>query len=140
MHKAIEARFLDRPFAVPAKYAKEVNKLCQSFFSSPIGQMAEAAEFKKMEYGFLTLYGGKLVIGQIDLLFEYEDTVYVIDYKTDKKMHPDHHRKQLLIYKTAVENLYRMDSFGSESERPEFPKAVKAYIFYLRTQTAVEVV
>lgn len=140
VHKAIEARFLDRPFAVPPKYTKEVHTLCTSFFSSPIGQMAEAADFKKMEYGFLTLYGGKLVTGQIDLLFEYEDTVYVIDYKTDKKMHPDHHRKQLLIYKAAVENLYRMDSFGSESERPEFPKAVKAYIFYLRTQTAVEVV
>ena len=139
VHKAIEARFLNRPYTPPAKYEREVEKLCTAFFSSPIGQKAVVAGFRKTEYGFLTLYGGKLVIGQIDLFFEYKNTVYVIDYKTDTKQQPEQHREQLLIYKTAVENLYKIKGFGGDSGDPASPKPVKAYIFYLRSKTAVEV-
>ena len=139
VHEAIEARFLNRPCMLPAKYACEVENLCDAFFSSSLGQKAAAADFRKTEYGFLTLYGGKLVIGQIDLLFEYENTVYVIDYKTDQKLYPERHREQLLIYKAAVENFYKMEGFGAGFGTPSLPKTVKAYIFYLRSQIAVEV-
>ena len=139
VHKAMEARFLDRPCTLPAKYAREVEKLCTAFLSSPLGQKASEASFRKTEYGFLTLYEGKLVIGQIDLLFEYEDTAYIIDYKTDQKIYPEKHRKQLLIYKAAVENFYKMEGFGQGTGGQQ-PKPVKAYIFYLRSKTAVEVV
>ena len=139
VHKAMEARFLDRPCTLPAKYAREVKKLCSAFFSSPLGQKAAEASFRKTEYGFLTLYEGKLIIGQIDLLFEYEDTAYIIDYKTDQKVYPEKHRKQLLIYKAAVENFYKMEGFGQNTGGQQ-PKSVKAYIFYLRSKTAVEVV
>ncbi|EEV21287.1 UvrD/REP helicase [Treponema vincentii ATCC 35580] len=139
VHKAMEARFLDRPCILPAKYAREVEKLCAAFLSSPFGQKAAEASFRKTEYGFLTLYEGKLIIGQIDLLFEYEDTAYIIDYKTDQKIYPEKHRKQLLIYKTAVENFYKMEGFGQGTGGSQ-PKPVKAYIFYLRSKTAVEVV
>ena len=139
VHKAMEARFLDRPCTLPAKYAREVEKLCAAFLSSPLGQKATEASFRKTEYGFLTLYEGKLIIGQIDLLFEYEDTAYIIDYKTDQKVYPEKHRKQLLIYKAAVENFYKMEGFGQGTGGQQ-PKPVKAYIFYLRSKTAVEVV
>ena len=139
VHKAMEARFLDRPCTLPAKYAREVKKLCAAFLSSPLGQKAAKASFRKTEYGFLTLYEGKLIIGQIDLLFEYEDTAYSIDYKTDQKIYPEKHRKQLLIYKAAVENFYKMAGFG-QGTGGSHPKPVKAYIFYLRSKTAVEVV
>ena len=139
VHKAMEARFLDRPCTLPAKYAREVKKLCSAFFSSPLGQKAAEASFRKTEYGFLTLYEGKLIIGQIDLLFEYEDTAYIIDYKTDQKVYPEKHRKQLLIYKAAVENFYKMEGFGQGTGGQQ-PKPVKAYIFYLRSKTAIEVV
>jgi len=139
VHKAMEARFLDRPCTLPAKYAREVEKLCAAFLSSPLGQKASEASFRKTEYGFLTLYEGKLIIGQIDLLFEYEDTAYIIDYKTDQKIYPEKHRKQLLIYKAAVENFYKMEGFGQGTGGQQ-PKPVKAYIFYLRSKTAVEVV
>ena len=139
VHKAMEARFLDRPCTLPAKYAREVEKLCAAFLSSPLGQKATEASFRKTEYGFLTLYEGKLVIGQIDLLFEYEDTAYIIDYKTDQKIYPEQHRRQLLIYKAAVENFYKMEGFGQNTGGQQ-PKSVKAYIFYLRSKTAVEVV
>ena len=140
VHKAMEARFLDRPCTLPAKYAREVEKLCTAFLSSPLGQKATEASFRKTEYGFLTLYEGKLVIGQIDLLFEYEDTAYIIDYKTDQKIYPEQHRRQLLIYKAAVENFYKMEGFGQDPGGQQSPKSVKAYIFYLRSKTAVEVV
>nr|WP_298680519.1 UvrD-helicase domain-containing protein [uncultured Treponema sp.] len=140
VHKAMEARFLDRPCTLPAKYAREVEKLCSAFLSSPLGQKASEASFRKTEYGFLTLYEGKLVIGQIDLLFEYEDTAYIIDYKTDQKIYPEQHRRQLLIYKAAVENFYKMEGFGQDPGGQQSPKSVKAYIFYLRSKTAVEVV
>ena len=140
VHKAMEARFLDRPCILPAKYAREVEKLCTAFLSSPLGQKASEASFRKTEYGFLTLYEGKLVIGQIDLLFEYEDTAYIIDYKTDQKIYPEQHRRQLLIYKAAVENFYKMEGFGQDTGGQQSPKSVKAYIFYLRSKTAVEVV
>ena len=136
----MEARFLGRPYTLPAKYAREVEKLCTAFFSSPLGQKAAEASFRKTEYGFLTLYEGKLIIGQIDLLFESEDTVYIIDYKTDQKIYPEQHRRQLLIYKSAVENFYQMSGFGQNSGAQLSPKPVKAYIFYLRSNTAVEVV
>ena len=140
VHKAMEARFLGRPYTLPAKYAREVEKLCTAFLSSPLGQKATEASFRKTEYGFLTLYEGKLIIGQIDLLFESEDTVYIIDYKTDQKIYPEQHRRQLLIYKSAVENFYQMSGFGQNSGAQLSPKPVKAYIFYLRSNTAVEVV
>ena len=140
VHKAMEARFLDRPCTLPAKYAREVEKLCAAFLSSPLGQKATEASFRKTEYGFLTLYEGKLIIGQIDLLFEYEDTAYIIDYKTDQKIYPEQHRRQLLIYKAAVENFYKMEGFGQDTGGQQSPKSVKAYIFYLRSKTAVEVV
>lgn len=140
VHKAIELQFLGRFCPLPAKYEKEVNRLCDFFFSSPLGQKASAACFRKTEYGFLTLYGGKLVIGQIDLLFEYENTVYIVDYKTDRKIYPEKHREQLLIYKAATENLYKMDGFGAAMDNaPAEPRKIKAYIFYLRSQTAIEV-
>lgn len=139
VHKAIESRFLEQPYTLPAKYAPEVEKLCAAFFSSPIGQKALAADFRKTEYGFVTIYGGKLVIGQIDLLFEDEQTVYVVDYKTDQKIYPERHREQLLIYKAAAKNFYKMEGFGSDRGGKTAAKQIKAYIFYLRSQTAVEV-
>jgi hypothetical protein len=74
------------------------------------------------------------------LLFEYEDTAYIIDYKTDQKIYPEQHRRQLLIYKAAVENFYKMEGFGQAPGGQQSPKSVKAYIFYLRSKTAVEVV
>ena len=139
VHKALEARFWGKPCPVPTKYAGEIDALCTSFFSSDMGKKALAAEFKKTEYGFLTLYSGKLVIGQIDLLFEYDNVVYVVDYKTDQKLYPERHREQLLIYKTAAENFYKMEGFGADMGKKETVKPVKAYIFYLRSQKAVEV-
>lgn len=139
VHKALEARFWGKPYTAPVKYAAEIEKLCTAFFSSEIGKKAIAADFKKTEYGFLTFYSGKLVIGQIDLLFEYDDAVYVVDYKTDQKLYPERHREQLLIYKTAAENFYRMEGFGAGTGVSHTAKPVKAYIFYLRSQKAIEV-
>lgn len=160
VHKALEECFLNRPYTAPTRYDKEVATLCDAFLSSPLGKKALAAPFRKTEYGFLTWYEGQLVIGQIDLLFEDEEGIYIIDYKTDTYINPEQHRRQLLIYKTAVENFYKMKGFGcgcggsgsavgdmcartkascSAAANSCACKPVKTFLFYLRSAAAVEI-
>lgn len=41
--------------------------------------------------------------GQIDLMFELEDEIILVDFKTDKKKREGFYDKQIKIYKEAVE-------------------------------------
>jgi ATP-dependent helicase/nuclease subunit A len=61
----------------------------------------------------------------MDLAFELDGTVYVIDYKTDRDEIPDRHREQLAVYRKAAKDL--------------FGKPVETWLFYLRTGHAVPV-
>jgi len=114
---------------------KEIERYKDNFLSSHYGKMAMEAKVKKTEYGFITRYrdeGEQEVIrGVIDLFFEVGETVYIIDYKTDKKP-SNRYKRQLQVYKKAVSDLYK--HLHSERET-----CVKAYIFYLETGEAVEV-
>jgi len=65
------------------------------------------------------------VTGQIDLLFESGDTVYVVDYKTDKIEDPALHAEQMAVYRKAAHDLY-----GKNTE---------TWLFYLRSGNAVRV-
>lgn len=138
VHKALEARFLKIPLALPPRYSAEITKLCDSFFSSEIGRYAAAAPFRKTEYGFISVYNGQTVIGQIDLLFEYNGTLFIVDYKTDQYEQPEQHRTQLLIYKYAAEQLCTLKHFTDILPAP--PHSIRAFLFYLRTQHIVEIV
>ncbi len=150
VHKALEARFENQPFLVPDKYRKEIETLCDGFFDSELGKKAIQASFRKTEYGFIAVYDGQTVAGQIDLLFEYDGTIFVVDYKTDSRQEPEQHKTQLAVYKQAVENLYKLKNFGKritdtqtaseENQEKAETMPVKAYLFYLRTQTPVEMV
>ncbi|MGP1595127.1 MAG: UvrD-helicase domain-containing protein [Treponema sp.] len=138
VHKALEARFLHTQLPLPPRYSTEIAVLCDSFFASDIGKQAAAALFRKTEYGFISTYNGQTVIGQIDLLFEHNGTLFIVDYKTDRFEEPDRHRMQLIMYKHAVTQLCTLKHFADAL--PAKPQTVRAFLFYLRTQHTVEIV
>lgn len=100
----------------------------ERFFDSDIGKKSLHASFRKTEYSFLSLYeedGRKIYVsGAIDLLFEFENEMYIVDYKTDKIIDPEDHRGQISDYSKAVENI--------------FSKKPRAYLFYLREGKLIE--
>ena len=126
VHRVIEERFnlggaaLARP---PVSEAERLaNQYASVFFESEIGKKSLSSQFRKTEFPFLSLYeeGGKktYVSGVIDLLFEAEDEIYIVDYKTDRLINPEKYEKQLAAYSRAAEDL--------------FAKNTRAYLFYLR--------
>jgi ATP-dependent helicase/nuclease subunit A len=69
---------------------------------------------------------GKIpVSGRIDLLFEWEGVMYVVDFKTDRVREPERYFPQLAVYSRAVSDI--------------FGKPVRAWLFYLRGAHTVEV-
>ncbi|WP_311481396.1 PD-(D/E)XK nuclease family protein [uncultured Anaerococcus sp.] len=48
-------------------------------------------------------YDGYYVNGQIDLIFERDDEIILIDFKTDMIKREDAYKTQLAIYKEAIE-------------------------------------
>jgi ATP-dependent exoDNAse (exonuclease V) beta subunit len=63
--------------------------------------------------------------GVIDLIFEDERGVTVVDFKTDKDAHPSHHIPQLTCYYRAASALRK--------------KNVRVMLFYLRTGKIIDV-
>ncbi|MDR1148762.1 MAG: UvrD-helicase domain-containing protein [Spirochaetaceae bacterium] len=132
VHRVIEERFNSGAFgssnAGNDEAEKLVNRYASVFFDSDIGKKSLTSPFRKTEYAFLSLYeeaGKKTYIsGVIDLLFEYENEMYIIDYKTDTVINPEKHYEQLDVYSRAVENL--------------FSKKTRAYLFYLREGRLIE--
>jgi ATP-dependent helicase/nuclease subunit A len=132
VHRVIEERFNSGVSggsnAGNDEAEKLVNRYASVFFDSDIGKKSLTSPFRKTEYAFLSLYeetGKKTYIsGVIDLLFEYENEMYIIDYKTDKVINPEKHYEQLDVYSRAVENL--------------FSKKTRAYLFYLREGRLIE--
>jgi hypothetical protein len=69
---------------------------------------------------------GKIPItGQIDLLFEWEGIMHIVDFKTDRVEQPEQHFGQLAVYQRAVSDI--------------FEKPVRSWLFYLRNSNTVEV-
>ncbi|MDR2795262.1 MAG: UvrD-helicase domain-containing protein [Spirochaetaceae bacterium] len=126
VHSVIEERFstggaaLERHLNSAAE--KLANQYASAFFESDIGKKSLRSSFRKTEFSFMSLYreGGKktYISGVMDLLFEFENEIYIVDYKTDRLIDPEKHRKQLAVYSRAAENL--------------FTKKTRACLFYLR--------
>ncbi len=130
-HLAIEYFFKKKTLALPAKHEEEILKMRDTFFESKLGQKAVSATVRNTEYGFITKYDGKKVIGQIDLMFEADNIVYIVDYKTDKQEIPENHKEQLSVYKKAVTDLYKIKG------KQNLP--VKTFLFYLRSGNVQEI-
>lgn len=136
VHAAIEEGFTGKPARIPAEVRAEVQKLAAGFFKSEIGGAAKRASWKKIEYGFLTrmkingLPDDAVIAGKMDLLFEADGKLYIVDYKTDRIENPGIHAPQLHLYVKAAEKL-----FGTI-----FPGArITPLLYYLRSGHVVEV-
>ena len=57
--------------------------------------------------------GQILITGIIDLMFKYNDTYYIVDYKTDDIKDANElvirYKKQLDLYEIAVKNIFNAD-------------------------------
>ena len=111
-------------------------KYKERFLSSELGKMALDSSYRKTEYGFITKYQGKedsvpkITRGVIDLFFKYENVVYIVDYKTDKK-ESDKYDRQLSVYKKAVKDLLQY-------KYPDEKIEIKTFLFYLHLNKSVE--
>ncbi|MDR1585959.1 MAG: UvrD-helicase domain-containing protein [Treponema sp.] len=129
-------------------------ELARRFADSPLGRKAAGAEMRKSEFPFRTLIklpsakersaaggvspscGGAaeesaedlFISGTIDLLFEDESSVYVVDFKTDVFENPAEHAAQMAFYYHAASDL-----FGVPHK-----KNCRVLLYYLRTGHAFE--
>ncbi|MDR0448444.1 MAG: PD-(D/E)XK nuclease family protein, partial [Treponema sp.] len=96
--------------------------MADGFMNSTLGQKAISSSFIKTEYPVITTLEDKqgrfIVSGQIDLLFNDGDVIYIVDFKTDREEDSARYTGQLAIYKQAVEDI--------------FGKPVECRLFYLR--------
>lgn len=126
-HAVIEARLNNKNFFVEEAYRDKVLFWCDNFFNSKLAKLALNSKMLKTEYSIITKYKDKTVIGQIDLVFENNGIMYIVDYKTDSFENPSIHKTQLEVYKQACCNLFSK----KEDE-------VKAFLIYLRSGNIVE--
>jgi ATP-dependent helicase/nuclease subunit A len=109
------------------------NELAQRFILSPLGKIAHEAENRKSEFAFRSLFyvdGNEIFInGTIDLIFEDEQTVYVVDFKTDGTEFPEEHIPQMACYYRAASDLFAVPA----------NKKCAVWLYYLRSGHAIDV-
>ncbi|GHV88029.1 ATPase AAA [Spirochaetia bacterium] len=140
VHAFLEGRFNNRKPVIPPKIQARLDDnslaaireaaqaMAEGFLNSDLGRLSLDASYREPEFPILTLVqtGDNTipVTGQIDLLFESENSMYVVDFKTDRVEEPDRHLAQLAVYTRAITDI--------------FNKPVRPWLFYLRSGSAVE--
>lgn len=81
----------------------EIDKFLYFYEDPLIKELISENIPKRFEESFLMTYDGYYVNGQIDLIFEKEDEIILIDFKTDRIKREDAYKTQLAIYKEAIE-------------------------------------
>jgi len=93
------------PVATPSP---EAEALRDGFLSSPLGGMMKRAHRVEREFDFVLAFEGVLLRGVIDLWFEGEEGLTLVDYKTGREI-PAHtlqaYADQLGFYALALEKL-----------------------------------
>ena len=114
-----------------AAFLEAGKELALLFIHSPLGIIARASEQCKTEFPFRTLPGSNetFINGTIDLVFEDEQKVYVVDFKTDSREHPGAHIPQMACYYRAASDLFAAPAH----------KQCTIWLYYLRSGHAVEV-
>ncbi|MDR0473517.1 MAG: UvrD-helicase domain-containing protein [Treponema sp.] len=143
VHTVLEGRLNNREYFIPPVIRsrlddekkseviiKEAELMADKFFSSALGKRWASSSCRESEFPVITSVNnieGKAVaiMGQIDLLFEEDDEVVVVDFKTDRIESPEDHYGQLAAYYQAV-----ADIFG---------KPASVWLYYLRSGSAVNV-
>jgi ATP-dependent exoDNAse (exonuclease V) beta subunit len=110
----------------------ETQRLADVFLRSELGTRAAAATRSAREWDFIMELNGMLVRGTIDLWFEENGEVHVVDYKTDDvkdsalALRANEYAPQLALYALAIEK-----AFG---RRP-----AHAWLHFLRPDRTVEI-
>ena len=81
----------------------EEEKIIDYFKNPIIKNLYQNAENIRKEETFLMKYEDYYVNGQIDIMFEFEDEIVLLDFKTDKIKREGLYDDQLKIYKLAIE-------------------------------------
>ena len=92
------------------------------FLTSDLGRRAASASRAAREWDFIVDVEGTLVRGTVDLWFEDDGEITIVDYKTDKAIHAEAYTPQLALYGIAIER-----AFG---KRP-----AHAWLHFLRPDT-----
>ncbi|MDY5931923.1 MAG: UvrD-helicase domain-containing protein [Candidatus Ornithospirochaeta sp.] len=96
--------------AIPARDAKALMdsayRIASAFLSSAFYRERVAGHGIRTEERFYFPMEGKVAEGSVDLLVFGDDCNLVVDYKTDLRKNPDYHKKQLVSYAQAMEELY----------------------------------
>ncbi|MCL2558174.1 MAG: PD-(D/E)XK nuclease family protein, partial [Treponema sp.] len=144
-HVCVEAHLCGKKADLPPELAGHLNaedshtfldlgrELATRFAASPLGITAGRCENRKSEFPFRSLARATgddffFINGIIDLLFDDEGAVYVVDLKTDAKENPFRHLAQIAAYWKAASDL-----FAAPAE-----KKCRAFLYYLRSGHAVE--
>jgi ATP-dependent helicase/nuclease subunit A len=145
-HLCVEALLKGEESAIPPRLAGRLKPgeaedllaagkdLAERFLRSPLGKAAANYPFRRSENSIRSFYPrqdrpdgkrtGLYISGTIDLLFEREDQVWVVDFKTDSVENPLEHLPQMAFYHRAA---------GDLREKP-----CRVWLYYLRTGHAVE--
>ena len=144
-HICVEALLNGKEAVIPPKLAgflspKEADafleagkQIAERFIRSPLGRIAQCAKTRKSEFSFKSLLYDilgheSLISGAVDLLFEDEQAIHVVDFKTDNKETPSVHVAQMACYFRAVSDLFTASS----------NKQCRIWLYYLRSGHAVE--
>jgi ATP-dependent helicase/nuclease subunit A len=108
-------------------------ELAARFVRSPLGEIAKAAKMRESEFSFRNLVkdpggNGAFISGTVDLLFEGEDAIHVVEFKTDNREAPGEHTAQMACYYHAAFSLFAVPA----------KKDCRVWLYYLRTGHAVE--
>lgn len=80
------------------------NSLLLGFFNSALGQrILASANTVEREVSFTMQYDGHIVDGQIDLIYRDEAGYHIVDFKSDREIHPDDYQWQLALYAEALQ-------------------------------------
>ncbi len=112
--------------AKPGDYPAEAHRLANVFLESSLGARAAASSRAAREWDFIIDIDGTLVRGTVDLWFEDNGEIHVVDYKTDARVNAEAYAPQLALYALAVERAL--------GRRP-----AHAWLHFLRSDTLVEV-
>jgi ATP-dependent exoDNAse (exonuclease V) beta subunit len=125
VHQILAGVHIESPVA-------EAAELADRFHTSPLGKRALKAARKQHEYDFVVALDGLVLRGQIDLWFEHNRELILVDYKTDQVRLPidpqrvNAYALQLQLYAIALEQI---------AGRP----VSRAYLHFLRPNELVEV-
>ena len=144
-HICVEALLSNQEAVIPPKLAGFLNsvdadtfleagkELALRFTRSPLGIIAKESEKRKTEFPFRSLIytdgNESFINGTIDLIFEDNQTVYVVDFKTDSQELPGIHIPQMACYYRAASDLFAVPS----------NKVCTTWLYYLRSGHAINI-